>query len=66
MEQKKEGFARKPEVMAWSGLSKTTLEREIEAGRFPAPYRLAVTVVGWRWSDLHEWAENRKRVGDAA
>ena len=46
------------EILAMTGLSKTTLWRRIQAGEFPAPVRLGgyhSRAVGWRRSEVESW-----------
>ncbi len=32
--------------------SRSTLWREVKAGRFPAPYKLSPNTTAWRWADV--------------
>ncbi len=52
---------RVPEVLARTGLSRTTIWRRIRAGTFPAPIELGVNSIGWPASVITEWLENRPR-----
>ncbi len=52
---------RAPEVMAWTGLSRTTIWRRVRAGTFPAPTELGANSIGWPASVIAVWLENRPR-----
>ncbi len=52
---------RAPEVMARTGLSRTTIWRRVRAGTFPAPTELGVNSVGWPASAITAWLESRPR-----
>ena len=43
-----------------TGLSRRTIYREINAGRFPRPVQLSARRVGWRDTELQVWLETRK------
>jgi prophage regulatory protein len=49
---------RLPEVIRFTGLSRTNIYRRIAAGTFPAPVALGPRAVGWRESDVIEWIES--------
>jgi predicted DNA-binding transcriptional regulator AlpA len=44
----------------FTGLSKSTMQREIKAGRLPPPTKLSVRRVGWPASKVREWREQRE------
>jgi prophage regulatory protein len=46
---------RRSEVSHLTGLSKTSIYREIALGRFPAPVRLGPNSVAWRESTIAKW-----------
>ena len=52
---------RPPEVMARTGLSRTTIWRRVRAGSFPAPVQLGENSIGWPESEIAIWIENRPR-----
>lgn len=52
---------RAPEVMARTGLSRSTIWRRVRAGTFPAPVELGVNSIGWPALAVTEWLENRPR-----
>ena len=50
---------RPPEVMARTGLSRTTLWRRVRAGTFPPPCELGENSIGWPASAVNAWLVNR-------
>ena len=53
---------RTADVIAATGLSRTTLWRRVKAGDFPRPIRLGgpeSRAVGWRRSEIETWINNR-------
>ena len=50
---------RAPEVMARTGLSRTTLWRRVRAGTFPAPTELGTNSIGWPESVISAWLKAR-------
>lgn len=52
---------RAPEVMALTGLSRTTLWRRVRAGTFPAPVELGQNSIGWPASEISAWLKARAR-----
>ena len=52
---------RAPEVMARTGLSRTTIWRKVRDGSFPAPLELSVNSVGWPASEIAAWLKARAR-----
>jgi len=55
---------RKPRVLQRIGLSASTLDRLIKAGRFPAPVRLSPNTVGWQSSAIDIWIDERMRADE--
>jgi prophage regulatory protein len=49
-----------PEVHALTGLSRTTVWREVRAGRFPRPINPTPTTTGWFESQIAGWQEERR------
>ena len=45
-------------VLDRTGLSRSTLYRRIQAGRFPAQVRIAERCTGWRESAINGWFRN--------
>ena len=52
-------FIRLPDVIALTGLSKSLLYVEIEAGRFPRKVKLTERAVGWVAGDVAAWVQAR-------
>jgi len=52
-------FMRLPQVMAWTGLARSTLYRMVADESFPRPVKLSSRTVGWRRCDLEAWGEKR-------
>lgn len=43
------------EVLAILGISKSTLYRLIDAGKFPAPFKLGERINAWRVETIEAW-----------
>ena len=54
-----EGFLSRAEVRALTGLSATTIWREIRAGRFPEPVALSPNRKAFRANDIAQWVSGR-------
>ncbi len=52
---------RPTEVMARTGLSRTTIWRRVRAGKFPPPVVLGEQSIGWPESIIDEWCDSRPR-----
>lgn len=50
------------EVQKRTGLSRTTIWRQVRAGKFPAPLQLTEFSIGWRAEDIDEWQASRQPV----
>ena len=48
-------FLRLPEVMARTGLSRSTIYVRLAAGCFPRPVALGMRAVGWIEAEIEEW-----------
>lgn len=59
-------FLRLPEVRAVTGLSKTSLYAQVREKSFPAPVRLGRRAVGWRKSEVRQWAVERVHASRSA
>ena len=54
-------------VEAITGLSCTTIYRQMRAGAFPCPIRISKRAVRWRESEVADYIANRPRAtGEAA
>ena len=61
-------FLRLPEVMARTGLSRSTIYVRLDEGRFPRPVSLGGRAVGWIEAEVDAWIRARieeSRGGDA-
>jgi len=54
---------RREEVEEMTGLSRSTIYREIKADRFPKPVRTAVRAVSWRRTDIENWISSLQVAG---
>ena len=52
-------FLRLPEVLARTGLSRSTIHVRLEQGRFPRPVSLGGRAVGWIEAEVDEWIRQR-------
>ncbi len=50
---------RLPEVVARTGLSRSTIYLRLEQGRFPRPIALGGRAVGWIESEIDAWIRER-------
>tara|TARA_R110000868_G_scaffold148473_4_gene370427 strand:+ start:353 stop:553 length:201 start_codon:yes stop_codon:yes gene_type:complete len=50
---------RRPAVEAITGLSRSTIYQNMQAGEFPKPIRLGAKAVGWVESEIVDWIEAR-------
>jgi predicted DNA-binding transcriptional regulator AlpA len=56
---RQDGYARPIDAVMYTGLSISTIRRMGMDGKFPQKVKLGERSVGYRWSDLHEWAATR-------
>ncbi len=62
IERKRRGqvrFLRLPEVLARTGLSRSTVYVRLEQGRFPRPVSLGGRAVGWIEAEVDDWIRDR-------
>ena len=52
-------FLRLPEVLARTGLSRSTIYVRLDQGRFPRPVSLGARAVGWIEAEVDEWIRER-------
>ncbi len=61
---------RRPEVKSMTGLTDSSLDREVRAGRFPAPFKLTpeprARAVGWSLRAVQSWIAARESAGQVA
>lgn len=53
---------RLPEVVAMTGLSRSTIYRYMAAGTFPLAVDLGENAVAWWWSEVEAWRRARPRI----
>ena len=58
-------FLRIGELIAVTGLSRSTLHRLGKSNDLPAKVRLSSRAVAWRASEIQAWIESRQEVGRA-
>lgn len=61
MDETSERILRIKEVMARTGLKRTTLYAKINQGTFPRQLRISERCSGWRQSEIEEWLRNPMR-----
>lgn len=49
-------------TMARTGMSRTSIYKAIQEGRFPRPVSLGARAVGWLESDIVAWIESRPKA----
>ena len=52
-------FLRMPSVIRQTGLGRSTIYRLMAEQRFPKAVRLSGRAIGWRATDVQQWAESR-------
>ena len=50
------------EVLRCTGLSRTTIWRDVRADRFPAPLKIGRNRIGWREDEIDAWQDSLDRV----
>lgn len=58
--QQQPEFLRLPQVLAWTGLGRSTIYRMVAHASFPKPVRLSAGAVGWRRRDVEAWGQQRQ------
>ena len=53
------------DVVAETGLSRTTIWRLARNGEFPAALQLSERAIGWKADEVRAWVESRERSVDA-
>lgn len=51
---------RKPQVVALTGRSYTSLRRDIKRGTFPRPVQIGPRSIGWRSEEVQAWLDARQ------
>ena len=57
---------RLPQVMARTGLSRSTIYLRISKGQFPRPISLGGRAVGWIEEEIDSWLEEQIKVSRSA
>ena len=57
---------RLPDVLAYTGLRRSTLYRMMSEGHFPKSVKLGYRSVGWLESDEQEWIDSRTTRNNTA
>jgi len=60
MEQK---IIRIKDVLKMIPICRSTLYKQIEEGRFPAPFKLSERCIAWKKTDIEKWLETRYQSG---
>ena len=55
----REKLLRRREVEEITGLSRASIYRLMDEGKFPRPVRVSATAVRWKASDVYAWIESR-------
>ena len=55
---------RRPEVIAMTGLSTSTIYQRMTKGTFPKAVRLGVRAVGWPEAEIRAWLAQCERYGE--
>lgn len=50
---------RLPEVMAETGLSRSSVYRLVQTGEFPPPIKLSIRASGWDKGEVDAWKQSR-------
>lgn len=59
MSKNNDAILRLPEVKKLSGLSRTSIYRQMKQGTFPKQVHIGIRSVGWRAKDVTSWLETR-------
>lgn len=59
-QSRKVQILKRREVEAMTTLSRSTIYRLMNAGKFPASIRLSANSVGWLESDVERWIESNR------
>lgn len=59
-------IVRPRELFILVGIKRATIERMERRGEFPPRIRLGERAVGWRYGEIQEWIESRRKDARAA
>ena len=57
-------FLRLPQVIARTGLQRSSIYAGMQAGTFPSPIPLGERAVGWKESDVDKWINDRIKAAE--
>lgn len=49
------GYSRLNQILPFLPIAKSTVQKWVNEGRFPAPIKLSPTVTCWKNEDIHTW-----------
>lgn len=55
-------FLRLPAVKARTGMSRSSIYREMQAGKFPRPIRVGLNSVAWPSTLIEAWQQSRMQA----
>ncbi|KMS53530.1 AlpA family transcriptional regulator [Novosphingobium barchaimii LL02] len=58
IDRSQDNLLRYPEVRARTSLARSTIEKRVKAGTFPAPIQISAGLVAFYESDINEWIAN--------
>ena len=58
----REALLKLPEVLRFTGLSESEAYRQMSAGVFPRPRKIASRSVAWEWGEVQDWIRTRPRA----
>lgn len=59
MSDRPDPLLRRPDVERETGLSRTSIYRQMDEGSFPRPLRIGRRAVAWRASQIDAWKSSR-------
>jgi prophage regulatory protein len=54
---------RLPQVVATTGVPRSSVYERVKAGTFPAPVKIGKRAIGWRTADITAWLDSLKSAG---
>ena len=55
---------RMPSVLEMTGMSESTLRRNIKSNRFPKSFKISQKCIAWKLSDVEAWIKSCSSNGD--
>jgi prophage regulatory protein len=56
------GYSRLSQMLPFLPIAKSTVNKWVGEGKFPAPVRLSPTVTCWKNEDIHAWLDNLESI----